>query len=738
MSIKGDYKELIFLIVFSLLFHAADAQIENSLQGHFPPPDKPVSVYALKATSQVLIDGSLNERDWEVAIPLTNFMQIEPKQGEPLKYPTIVKILFDERFIYIGAYCKDPAGKKGIRVQDFSRDFDYFENDLFAIALDPFNEKQNASVFQTNPYGALGDLQVVNGVIDREWDARWTARTSISESGWNCEMAIPWKTLRYPNSNVDSLAWGISFNRIARRDNENSAFPGYPRSFADTYRMDYVAQLKGIAPPAPSTNIQINPYSVNRWNTRKVAGTKAGQDLSSKIGGEIKWSPTASSTVDFTVNTDFAQAEADRAVNNLDRFTVFFPERRQFFLENAGLFDAGNSASFKPFHSRTIGLNKEGNPIQIDAGIRYTEKHSKYSLGALYIHQANSSTIQAANISVGRFIKNYGEQNNIGFLLTNRIDQANDSLKSNINTTASITGFNQFNDKLNFKYTLSSSKTDGNYKDNGTAAATSLKYSANNFALEWNFSMVSAQYNSQAGYIRRRDFFKNFADIYLIKRKQKWLPGFVRSWQPGFSIDEFQSLKDWSLQEARFTFSPLVFVFNSGAKFSMGYTLNWQNLKADFEPLGIRIIKGQYQYNRIELDYNSDQSSKFSWASSLSIGGYYNGKISTYTGSLRYAPVPYFAANIDYDMYKLKQVGIDKENITTHLITPNVRMALNPRVQLNIFYQANTATNQSSWNSRFSWEYKPSSFIYLLWNQNNNDSLQQGQSIAKISYLKQF
>jgi hypothetical protein len=603
--------------------------------------------------------------------------------------------------------------------------------------LDPFNGKQNASVFQTNPHGALSDLQVVNGLIDREWDARWSARSSVGEEGWSCEIAIPWKTLRYPSQAKDSTAWGISFNRIARRDNENSAFPGYPRSFIDTYRMDYVALLRGIEPPPPSTNIQINPYLVSQLDRRNETGGIV-EEFSPKVGGEVKWSPTAYSTVDFTINTDFAQAEADRAVNNLRRFSVFFPERRQFFLENAGLFDAGNQASFKPFHSRSIGLDNKGNPIQIDAGLRYVEKHREYSLGALYVHQAGDSAIPAANISIARYIKNYGAQNNIGLLVTNRIDEATDSLKTNINSTATITGYNRLSNRLNFKYTFSASKTTGNYEDQGTAAATGLTYSANKLVLIWNFSLVSDDYNSQSGYIRRRGFFKNFVDFYLIKREQKWLPGFIRSWQPGFSIDEFQDVKGLGLQEADLDISPLNFVFNNGAKFNISYTLNWQNLNADFSPLGIRIAAGRYQFNNFDINYSSDQSSRFSWSANLSSGGYYNGKITTYEGSIRYAPVPYFAANVNYELNKLKDVGVGKESLNTELITPNVRMALNPRVLLNIFYESNTATKQGNWNTRFSWEYRPSSFIYLLWNQNKNGPFKQTQSIAKISYLKQF
>jgi len=704
----------------------------------FPPPLIQQSIYAKKTTANIVLDGKLNEAGWQTANIVTHFKQVEPFQGEASNYATIVKILFDKKNLYIGAFCKDTAGKKGVRVQDFRRDFDYFSNDLFGVALDPFNGKRNATAFQTNPFGALRDLQVFDdNIFDREWDALWNARSHITDSGWSCEMAIPWKTLRYPKQKTDSTTWGINFVRIARRENEASAYPGFPRSF-DSYRMGYAALLKGIEPPPPSTNIQINPYWVNQLDNKKQTGQKNISDYNTKLGGEIKWAPTAHSTVDVTFNTDFAQADADRQVNNLTRFSVFFPERRQFFLENAGLFDAGNQFTFKPFFSRTIGLDAEGNPIPIDAGLRFTDKSEKYSVGALYVRQRATENTQAANISVARFIKNYGNQSNVGLLITNRIDEARGSLKTNINSTATLTGFNRLSNKLSFNYTVSGSKTTGNYKDDGAAAFTSLNYASNNFAILWNTAYISKNYNAQAGFITRNDFIKNYIDCYLTKRKQKWFPKFVRSWEPGFSLDFYQNPNDLKLQEGYIGVYPVFFIFNSGARFVTTIQYNWQNLPVNFNPIGIEIGAGKYQYNSINANYTSNQSAKFSWSADVTSGGYYNGKITTLSAKVRYAPSPKIAVSIDYEQNDLKKVGVNKEDLTTQLVTPNIRMALNPRLQLNVFYQYNTATERSRWNARFSWEYRPLSYIYLVFNENKTANFRQDQSIAKISYLRQF
>lgn len=478
---------------------------------------KATSVYAIKTNSIIKIDGNLTEKDWEKAEPIYNFVQVEPNQGQIPKFKTSVKILYDKKNLYIGAVCSDSLGKKGIRVQDFRRDFDYFQNDVFGIALDTYNNKRNATAFQTNPYSAQRDLQVFDdNVYDHDWDALWQTRSTIDENGWSCEMAIPWKTLRYPKNVKDTITWGINFVRIARRENETVAYPGFPRSF-DTYRMKYAVELKGIEPQKSSTNIQINPYLISQIDSNKKTDNSTQKDYKTKFGGEIKWSPNAQSSLDLTFNTDFAQADADRQVNNLSRFSVFFPERRQFFLENAGLFATGNQNIYTSFFSRKIGLDDYGNPIPIDVGVRFTQKTNSYNLGGIYVHQQATETAQASGNSVLLFKKNYGKQNNLGFLVTHKFSQTNESLKSFSNSSATITGFNRITDNLNIDFSISGTKTDGDNKDNGYAANTSLAYTSNDWGLSWNTGLISENYNPQLGFVTRNDFFKNYLDFMQIK-----------------------------------------------------------------------------------------------------------------------------------------------------------------------------------------------------------------------------
>src|SRR6201996_5784968 len=311
-------------------------------QTDFRPPTVLQKIQARRTTGPITLDGVLNEPDWLNAPVLRGFKQVEPKQAEPAYFDTEVRILFDDKNLYIGIFARDTIGKSGLRTNDLTRDFSFDNNDLVGIQIDPYNTRRNAFVFQVTPYGNLRDEQSFDdNIFDLNWNALWDARTSISGKGWYAEIAIPFNTLAYPSYKPnDSVSWGINFVRIGRRSNEISAFPGYPRSL-DTYRMTYVAALTGIKPPKQDINFRVDPYV-----TIENDGLKTSQSNQSKTtvkeGGDIRWGNTSHSTVDFTFNTDFAEADADQDIINLTRYSIALPERRQFFLENAGLLTVGD------------------------------------------------------------------------------------------------------------------------------------------------------------------------------------------------------------------------------------------------------------------------------------------------------------------------------------------------------------------------------------------------------------
>src|SRR5215472_1656721 len=315
-------------------------------------------------------------------------------------------------------------GKKAIRATDFKRDFNNLAHDHLVVTFDGFNDNRNAMCFATNAYGVQRDyLSFDDLYFDIDWDGLWTVRTTRTDSGWFAEMAIPWQTLRYKKLGDSIQNWGFNVYRNRRQSNEGTALSLFPRVYTVS-RMEYAGMLKNLQPPPPKSNIRIQPYFLTSFDHYGgIDSAKKPNQTNAKFGGDMKWAINPNNILDLTVNTDFAQADADIQVNNITQFSVFFPEKRQFFLENASLFSpviqqaidgSGGFMHIQPFFSRTIGLDSAGNPIPIIAGGRFVSRSARQNFGAILMRQADASTLPATNFFVGRYLNNFGEQNRVG------------------------------------------------------------------------------------------------------------------------------------------------------------------------------------------------------------------------------------------------------------------------------------------------------------------------------------
>ncbi len=711
---------------------------------NFPPPAVAPKVIASKVKGTIKVDGKLLEPEWKMAEPTVDFFRLEPRQGGEYNYRTDVRVIFDEKNLYVGVFCADSVGKKGTRVQDLRRDFDGGENDIFMVQLDPQNLKQYCVSYQTTPYGNQKDLQAFNDSNrDNEWNSLWSVRTHRTDSGYFAEFAIPFKSLRYEEVEPGtSASWGITFSRLARRDYERTVFPAIPQSFSP-YRMTYAAQLVGIELPKPSTNVRIEPFMLYQLDEVKENGNKTG-DGAFKMGGDIKWAINPNSVLDLTFNTDFAQAEVDRAVNNLERFNIFFPERRQFFLENSGIWAGAGGQSIVPFFSRTIGLqgNFNAEPAKINAGGRYTMRNEDQAIAGMYINQAGSNNSAAANFMVGRYLQNYGKENNIGIMVTHRLDEKSETLntKQNNNTTVTLDGFIRPTDEWSVSYMLSGSRDNSN-DSLGVAGTLFAGRNTNKYYVGWESKFVSEDYNPEMGFVYQKNVIEHNPGGYYIWRPKK-IP-WIRRLDPGAFINFYHDYTNpKKFQQARIYLFPIYLFFTDGSFLQYAIFPTWQNINFDFAPLGIPIPQGQYYYTRQQVNFYTDRSAKVSLSGSINWGGFYNGQRSTLEGGIRVAPIPHASFTLDYERNQLNNLGVNKENLSTHLTTIGSRFALNPRIQLSAFYQYNTFDDRGRWNVRASWEYRPLSFIYLVFNDTKIDALekpyQEQQFIGKVTFLKQF
>lgn len=711
---------------------------------NFPPPEVPPMVTATKATDAIKVDGKLDGAAWRNAQEITEFFRMEPRQGGKYLHQTHVKLLYDEKNLYIGAFCKDSLGRRGIRVQDLRRDFSWGENDIFMVQLDPQNLKQYCVSFQTTPYGNQRDLQNFNdNNTDNDWNALWSVRTHRTDSGYYAEFAIPFKSIRYEEVRPGaSPTWGVTFSRLARRDYEQTVFPAIPQSFSP-YRMTYAAQLEGLELPEPSANVRVEPYLLYQYdNIEDGSTTVSNGDV--KIGGDVKWAINPRAVLDVTFNTDFAQADVDRAVNNLERFNIFFPERRQFFLENSGIWAGAGNRSVVPFFSRRIGLqgNFNAEPARIDGGARYTLRNEQRAVAGLYIHQAATANSAAANFMVTRYLQNYGNENNIGVMVTHRNDEASDvlGLSQRNNTTVTIDGLVRPKDEWTISYMVSGSRDNSN-DTVGVAGSFFAGNSTNNYYLGWLTNFVSRDYNSEMGFVFQRDVIWHNPGGYFIWRPKN-IP-WIRRFDPGAFINYYHDFSDpGKYQQAHIYLFPVYVFFTDGSFLQYAVFPTWQNINFNFAPLDVLIGRDEYFYTRHQVNFNTDRSAKLSGSGSLNWGRFYNGRRTTVEAGLRIAPVPYAALTLDYEYNDLQDLGEASEHLQTHLTTIGSRFALNPRLQLSAFYQYNSFDEQGRWNVRASWEYRPLSFIYLVFNDTRIDELdnpfQEQQFIGKVTYLKQF
>ncbi len=735
-------RNTISLITLLVCFYISAQKNEAD---NFPPPKTPPTITAIRAEGMISVDGRLDEAAWGLAQPISNFFRVEPVQGGGIRNPTEVRVLFDDKNVYFGVFAKDSLGKKGVRIQDLSRDFNGLENDVFGIQIDAQNTKQYAVSFQTTPYGNQQDVQNFNdNNRDEDWNALWRVRTQRTDTGYYAEFAIPFKSIRYdkPVAGVP-VEWGITFFRLARKDFEKTVFPAIPQSFSEN-RMTYAAKLTGLEVPPPSANIRAEPYALYQYDENRAGDLLTGKSSEPKVGGDVKWAINPNAVLDLTINTDFAQADVDQAVNNLERFTIFFPERRQFFLENSGIWAGGNSSMVRPFFSRTIGLDNTFNasPAPLDAGARYTDRNERRTIAALAVRQRETENSAGSTFGVARYTKNYGEENNVGAMVTHRRNDAleNVAMASNSNTTFSLDGLIRPKPEYTFTYLLSAS-VDSETGSAGYAGSLFAGNTTNTHYLGYLNSFVSRAYAPDMGFVFQKDVMYHSPGGYAILRP-KGLP-FIRRWDPGAFFNYYHDVEDFgNFQQSNLYIFPIYTWFKDNSFVEASFTPTWQNINFEFAPLGLLLEEGTYNYTRYLMRYNSDQSKKFSGSISYDFGKFYNGTRNTLITGLRYAPLPHISVSADYEHNNINSLGIFSEALDTDLYTGTLRLALNPRVQLSTFYQYNSFDQQGRWNVRLSWEYMPLSFIYIVFNDTQTnlfDPVQQGtQFISKITFLKQF
>jgi hypothetical protein len=740
-------KTALMRFLFLLLLIPVTCQAQET----FAPLAKPLQIPIFIAKKADLrLDGKLDEADWSHAQEAGQFVQIEPNQGQKSGFKTSVKILAGAKNLYLGITCYDTVGKKMYRTPDLKRDFAWRSFDMVAIGIDGFHDRRNSMTFATNAYGAQKDyLSFDDLLFDGDWNGLWSVRTTRSDSNWVAEFSIPWKTLRYaPSDSIQN--WGLNLLRLRRNSNEISAWSPYPRVFGFN-RMDYAGELTGILPPKSGANVQVNPYTL--FTRQKTQEKDAENQL--KIGAELKWAINQSSVLDLTYNTDFAQTDADIQVNNLSRFSVFFPEKRQFFLENGSLFAAnlepdgrdhsGGDMIIQPFFSRSIGLDQAGNPIPIDFGARYINCSIQQSVGGMLIRQHESDKSPATTFGVARYSRFVGKQNRLGGMVVMNAKSALGEKAGYTNMVGMLDGFFRLSAAKTLDFMVTpSANTNGSGQ--GLSSFVRYLYNTNQLKFWWVQSMVSKDYSPETGFVSRNDVLGTNAGAYVYVRDKK-LPEALRAYEPAIFMGFYHQLSTQKLIERNISLIPLGLNLQSGGLLQVTVNHSYQVLNENFSPLGVKIGPGAYDYLRFGAVLANNPSRRVTYRVKHEWGNFFDGQLQTSDLQLGYNPIPNLAFRFRFTSNQFKNVGIAQTDTRINLLNLESRLALNPRVQLVGLFQHNTQNNFNAYNIRFAWEYKPLSFIYLIWNNRSFENLDaSGASIrnaddaifSKISWLKQF
>lgn len=669
-----------------------------------------------QAISSIVIDGIVNEQSWLESAAATDFFMVLPMDTSRANVKTEVRMTYDKENLYLLAVCYHKP-KQRYMVESLKRDFTFGKNDNFLLFMDPFDDQTNGFSFGANAAGAQWDgIMYEGGKVDLSWDNKWTSVVKNYEDRWIFEAAIPFKSIRYKKGITN---WGINFSRLDINVPEKSSWTPVPRQFP-TASLAYTGTLEwDQAPPQAGANVSLIPYLLTGF-TRNYE-TKKKAEFKKEVGGDAKIAVTSSLNLDLTINPDFSQVDVDRQVTNLDRFELFFPERRQFFLENGDHFSNVGYANIRPFFSRRIGLN-----APINFGARLSGKLNKdWRLGLMTMQtgKVDSVGLPAQNFTVLALQRRVFSRSNAGFIFIN---------KQAVNYTGADSGkpvYKAYNRNFGFEYNLASSNNlwTGKFlllksfspglKDNDWVQAANLQYASRRWLIAWQHEYVGRNYTAEAGYVPRNNYIKASPLIgYLFFPKQGKIVSHgprispVYYFDPGLKQTDHENIFLYALN------------FRNQAVFDAWVGNVYVDLLRPFDPTNTgkdTLARGtHHRWNAWGTDFISKPQSRFTYGFSTRYGGYYaDGKRLNINVDLGYRFQPYvnFAVSSSYN-----QIDLPKPWGKTDfwLIGPRLDITMTNTLFFTTFVQYNGQLKNMNLNTRFQWRYRPASDLFIVYTDN--------------------
>ena len=694
----------------------------DSASEQFTSPDGRRSVVAIATSVPITLDGALDEEVWHKAEPAVDFVQAEPHEGQLATESTEVRLAFDREALYVGVVCHDAASPAGIIVNDIRKDFTPGEQDSFEMILDTFADRRNGFVFVVNSVGAKSDTQIANEGrdVNQSWDAVWWVATQTTADGWAAEIRIPFKTLRFtPGS---GRIWGVNFSRRIRRKNEIDYWSPVPRVY-NLYRSSLAGTLAGLPDASQGRNLRIKPFV-----TADATRAPGVDDFSTgaHVGLDLKYGVTPSLTLDVTAKPDFAQAEADEQQVNLTQFSLYYPEKREFFLENSGTFYFGDipreskigTARFSPpeeevllFFSRRIGLTEDGQPIPIAAGGRLTGRAGPYGIGLMTIQTQSLDDRPGDNYTVLRGRRDILNNSDVGAIFLSR--QSSES-GGDYNRVVGADANFRFLRALSINSFIAKSDTPGT-GDGDLSAKGSVTWNDNFIHTQYSFLTVGDDFRDDIGFIKRTGIRKHFVDAGVRPRPEKLRKYGIRELHPHARFNLYYD--QHNVEATHSNHIAFTTYFENGAWVEYAWNPRFERIETPFQ---IRpdqaFAPGSYPWNEYELQLETNHSRAVSASLVVTTGGFWNGSQKSTSLGLIFRP----SYHLTFDTaIQRKDISLPfpLHDFVTTLATSRIGYAFNTRMFLDTLLQYNADLHEFSANVRFDLIHRPLSDLFIVYNE---------------------
>lgn len=732
-----------YLLIIALLS-------EISLYGQTADNREAFQIMIQQTTEEIVLDGDLKEKAWANAEKVSDFWLNSPSDETKATHQTDVYVTYDQKNVYIGAILKGPTN---YIIQSLKRDSELDDSDAFSVLLDPVGQKNLGYAFGVNVGGAQTEAMVsaAQGVfvksVDESWDARWYSAVKQTTEGWSLEMAIPFKSIRFKES---TDTWGINFWRVDRQSNERHVWAKVPVQFTPA-NLGFTGTLKwDKAPTRIGTTISITPYTLA--SATKDYENKTPIKSDAAIGGEAKVGLTPTLNLDLTINPDFSQTDVDQQITNLSRFTIFFPERRQFFLENADVFTNFGAFPDAPFFSRRIGLSPSGQKVPIAYGARLSGNlDSRWRIGALNMQTRADAVNASQNYSAVALHRRILHRSSIRALFLNRQAFANGEFNK-VDYGRNATGEFEYlsNDgrwtgKASYTQAFKSS-----VKNQNQFVVAGVGYNGRLFQTNWELQKMGTNFSADMGFVGRLNNYDPVAnqvvpigyttltsglDYSIFPKDRK----FVRHWM---GTENYMwwirngTLNEWYNRLRYFLF------FRNTSQLRFRFNTNFVDLiypfqVTDSEPLPI----GHYLFQELNIQFNTDLRKRLNYEFFGVYGSFYNGTKSTLRSAVNFRTQPWGNFSLGFELNDIN-LPDPYGSARFWLVNPKVEINFTNSLFWTTFLQYNTQIQNFNINSRVQWRYRPMSDLFLVYSDNYITEGMRGPKnrtlVLKLNYFFQL